>query len=351
MINILNENIPSKLNPRNHKILVNNYYITNKNIDINVIIYFIHSNKLQIILRNMENENGWNEDVQIIIQDVHYNLNKKKIILNCGTSVYNYKKINYYVNNVNNVDIEISLIYQKEYNQIIPKTIIQTYAHNKYQNILHYNAVQSFLELNPEYSYVFYNNDDCIQFIKDNFDESVMMAYNHLRPNAYKADLFRYCYMYIHGGCYFDNKYIPRKSLKKIIQEKDINLFCLDRFSNLMFNSVLISVPKAHYFKNIIDRIVYNVRNKFYGESSLHPTGPRLFYDYVKNENIKLKHVTREPSKEYNNCMIVALDNPNEIYFNTFYKGYYYNKNHRNTSTSDYQKCWKQKEIYMDIGK
>jgi len=27
------------------------------------------------------------------------------------------------------------------------------------------------------------------------------------------------------------------------------------------------------------------------------------------------------------NCMIVALDNPNEIYFNTFYKGYYYNKN------------------------
>ena len=73
------------------------------------------------------------------------------------------------------------------------------------------------MELNPEYSYVFYNNDDCIQFIKDNFDESVMIAYNHLRPNAYKADLFRYCYMYIHGGCYFDNKYIPRKSLKKIM--------------------------------------------------------------------------------------------------------------------------------------
>ena len=70
MINILNEKIPSKLNPRNNKILVNNYYINNKNIDINVIIYFIHSNKLQIILRNMENENGWNEDVQIIIQDM-----------------------------------------------------------------------------------------------------------------------------------------------------------------------------------------------------------------------------------------------------------------------------------------
>ena len=78
MNNILNENIPSKLNPRNNKILVNNYYITNKNIDINVIIYYINSNKLQIILRNMENENGWNEDVQIIIQDIDYNLNKKK---------------------------------------------------------------------------------------------------------------------------------------------------------------------------------------------------------------------------------------------------------------------------------
>ena len=344
MINILNENIPSKLEPRKDKIIANNYYITNKNIDVNVIIYFINSNKLQIILRHMENEDGWNEDLQIIIQDIQYNTTKKKLILNCGTSVHNYKKINYYVNNL---ELNITLDYQKEYPQIIPKNIIQTYAHNKYQNILHYNAVQSFLELNPEYSYVFYNNEDCIQFIKDNFDENVMIAYNNLRPNAFKADLFRYCYIYIHGGCYFDNKYIPRKSLKKLINEKDINLFCLDRFPNLMFNSVLISIPKAHYFKNIIERIVYNVKNKFYGESSLHPTGPRLFYDFVKNENIKLKHVSREPSKEYNNCMIVSINNPNEIYFNTFYKGYYYNKNHRNTSTSDYEKCWRQKEIYI----
>lgn len=344
MINILNENIPSKLEPRNDKIIANNYYITNKNIDVNVIIYFINSNKLQIILRHMENEDGWNQDLQIVIQDIQYNLTKKKLILNCGTSIHNYKKINYYLNKL---ELNIILDYQKEYPQIIPKNIIQTYAHNKYHNLLHYNAVQSFLELNPEYSYVFYSNDDCIQFIKDNFDENVMMAYNHLRPNAYKADLFRYCYIYMYGGCYFDNKYIPRKSLKKLINEKDINLFCLDRFSNLMFNSVLISIPKADYFKNIIERIIYNVKNKFYGESSLHPTGPRLFYDFVKNENIKLKHVSREPSKEYNNCMIVDINNPNEIYFNTFYKGYYYNKNHRNTNTSDYEKCWKQKEIYI----
>jgi hypothetical protein len=35
-----------------------------------------HQNK-QIIHR-LENENGWNEDVQIIIQDIDYNLNKKK---------------------------------------------------------------------------------------------------------------------------------------------------------------------------------------------------------------------------------------------------------------------------------
>ena len=45
--------------------------------------------------------------------------------------------------------------------------------------------------------------------------------------------------------------------------------------------------------------------------------------------------------------MIVSLTNQNDIYFNTFYKGYYYNKNHRNSYTSDYQKCWNQKEIYI----
>ena len=344
--NIINKTIPSLLNPRNDKIVKNYFYMTNKNIDVNLIIYFINNEKIQIILRNMENENGWNEDLQIILHDINYHLNKKKIIINCGTSIYNYKKINYHLNE-NKKEQNIKISYQEEYDQLIPKTIIQTYVHNNYHNIMHYNAVQSFLEMNPEYKYVFFNNEDCIQFISENFDKDVLYAYNHLIPNAYKADLFRYCYIYIKGGCYFDNKYIPRKSLKNLIKENDKNVYCLDRFPNLMFNSVLISIPKAIYFKNIIDRIVNNVQNKFYGESSLHPTGPRLFYDYVKYENIKLKHMSREPSKEYKNCMIVSLTNQNDIYFNTFYKGYYYNKNHRNSFASDYQKCWNQKKIYL----
>ena len=335
--------IPSKINPRNDKIVVNNYQLVNKNIDINIIIYYIDKQKIQIILRNMEHENGWDENIQIALYDLNINSNSNNIfILNCGSSTQNFKKINLLITKP-----DFIIDYQKEYDQLIPKKIIQTYAHNNYHNIMHYNAVQSFLEMNPEYEYIFFNNEDCIQFITENFDEDVLYAYNHLIPNAFKADLFRYCYIYINGGCYFDNKYIPRKPLKKLINQNDKNVYCQDRYPKLIFNSVIISIPKQDYLKNIIKNIVYNVKNKFYGESSLHPTGPRLFYEYVKNENIQLKHVTKEPSTNYKNCMIVSLTNQNDIYFNTFYKGYYYNKNHRNSYTSDYQKCWNQKEIYI----
>ena len=78
---IINKTIPALLNPRNDKIVKNYFYITNKNIDVNIIIYFINNEKIQIILRNMENENGWNEDLQIVLHDINYHVNKKKIII------------------------------------------------------------------------------------------------------------------------------------------------------------------------------------------------------------------------------------------------------------------------------
>ena len=99
--------------------------------------------------------------------------------------------------------------------------------------------------------------------LKDNFEEYVYKTYTRLYPSAYKADLFRYCLMYIKGGCYFDNKYIPRVSLDNIIGENDKSLLCLDTIEDLMFNSLIIVIPKQEYFIDLIKNISFNVINNF----------------------------------------------------------------------------------------
>jgi mannosyltransferase OCH1-like enzyme len=45
---------------------------------------------------------------------------------------------------------------------------------------------------------------DAASFIASNFPSEVKEAYDALIPGAFKADFFRYCILFIHGGVYAD---------------------------------------------------------------------------------------------------------------------------------------------------
>lgn len=321
-------------NKKNFHFILNNYELLNVNHDFNVIIYYLHDYKIRIMIRKFNGSDGWNNQLVLKIygNDDEYDEN---IIL--GTSKKNWKIVN--------IKTKIKILKKKIKNMKIPKCIYQTYAHNKYHNCAHYNTVNSLLEFNPDFDYYFYNNIDCREFIFKNYNIEILDAYDRLYPVAYKADLFRYLIIYKNGGIYLDNKYLVRNSFSSIINEEETNIFCQDRKKNLLFNSILISAPNNKNFKLIIDRIVNNVTNNFYGTCPLHPTGPRLFYEYFKDENIKLNHITNEPAKNYLNCYIE--DNDKNLLLNTFYDGYYYNKNHRNELINDYDYCFKNRLLYL----
>ena len=52
-----------------------------------------------------------------------------------------------------------------------------------------------------------FNDDDCRDFLSKTFPNDVVNAYNLLIPTAFKADLWRYCILYMFGGVYMDIKY------------------------------------------------------------------------------------------------------------------------------------------------
>jgi hypothetical protein len=63
---------------------------------------------------------------------------------------------------------------------------------------------ESHRRCNPEYEYVFYDDKECRDFIKKHFHVNVLHAYDAIIPGAFKADLFRYCELYVNGGWWFD---------------------------------------------------------------------------------------------------------------------------------------------------
>jgi hypothetical protein len=337
MNNILNNyknyEISKYLEPRKDIFLKNKYKI-HKNYysldDFHIAIYFIENYKCKIIVRRLDAEEGWCLNLIVKI----FELNNKNLfeLISIGSSEYNEKIIYIYTHLLlHPVKIEF---------QNIPRIIIQTSRTNKYASLLHYNAVQTFLELNPEYEYYFFDDAECRLFIKNNFEESVLDAYDLLYPGAFKADLFRYCYIYIKGGCYFDNKYILRMPLRNIIKNEYNNLLCKDTLDFLMFNAIILSMPKRDEIKACIYNVVDNIKNNYYGPCSLSPTGPRLFNNHTHDQNVILKH--RVFGKYYTESKILIIGNE-KLFANTHYKGYYYNKV---TPKEEYADLFHRREIY-----
>jgi mannosyltransferase OCH1-like enzyme len=337
--------INSFIDKRNFNFINNNYELLNINDDYNLNIYYLNDYKCKIILRKFNNYNiGWEKEIQIKLFEINNQNNENNEnnennheIISIGSCKKNYKLIN--------LKTKVKLIIKKNKILKIPKIIYQTYKNNNYHNYSHFNSVQSLIDFNPDYQYYFYNDIECREFIQKHYNENILNTYDLLYPVAYKADLFRYLIIYKYGGIYIDNKYLVRKSFDSIINENDQNLYCLDTKSDLLFNSLLISCPENINFKYIINNIVNNINNNFYGLCPLHPTGPRLFYEHFKNETIRLKHIIKQPSKNYLNCRIE--DYEENILLNTFYEGYYHNKNHRNQIKNDYDFCHKNKFIYL----
>ena len=82
--------------------------------------------------------------------------------------------------------------------------------------------MQTVKSLNPELELVLYDDPQCIEFLTKYFPKVVVNRFYQLEMGAHKADLFRYCWLYINGGYYADIKsdFLPNSmtNLRKRIE-------------------------------------------------------------------------------------------------------------------------------------
>jgi len=135
------------------------------------------------------------------------------------------------------------------------------------------------------FSYKRWNNQSLRDFIATSFPADVVNAYDVLKPLSYKADLGRFCLLYVFGGWYAD---ISLKIVFPLASE--LNCKGLGFFRDYgpgipspMANTfdvmtALIYAEAGHpALKRCIDQIVHHVSKRYYGFTSVSPTGPRLF--------------------------------------------------------------------------
>lgn len=224
------------------------------------------------------------------------------------------------------------------YNPIIPLNIFQTW-HTKLLPPLMMKAVAIIKESNPRFHYYLFDDNDCREFIKNNFEPNVLHAFDSLIPGAYKADLWRYCILYKKGGIYLDIKYIPYHRFKFInLTEKEH--FVLDANKIGIYNALMVCLPGNQILLNCINDIVENVKNRFYGTSFLDPTGPRLLAKYFtqqQKEALDMKHTLFDAEHRF-----IHLDG--HIVLKN-YSGYI-REHEMYKKKLHYAELWKRRQIY-----
>lgn len=130
----------------------------------------------------------------------------------------------------------------------------------------------------------YYDDSDCEKIIQQYFPPETLQAYQMLIPTAYKADLFRYCVLYLYGGIYSDLS-------QTVLTQYDVNqdkadlIIVKDRhgknhgcgFKNNIQVSFLATIKKHPFFQYLIQQLTKDILSKRKGICPIDVSGPTYF--------------------------------------------------------------------------
>ena len=230
---------------------------------------------------------------------------------------------------------------KKKYNIIIPTNIFQTWR-SKILPPLMTLSILKIKKLNPKFNYFLFDDNDCREFIRTHFRPDVLDAYDRLIPGAYKADLWRYCILFIKGGIYLDIKYTPLNDFRFInLTESEHLVYDIDGVN--IYNALMVCLPGNQLLINAINKIVENVNNKFYGDTFLEPTGPKLLSKLITQDNKSIVDLNHKELNCDNNYRIIYFNN---IPILKSYNGHALERDN-NSKKKHYSHLWNERRIYL----
>jgi hypothetical protein len=142
------------------------------------------------------------------------------------------------------------------------KTIYMTYKKPPPDKVL-----TRWKDLNPEYAIDVSLDNDCMEFIKTNFNDHLSELFKTTYNGMNKADLWRLCKLYIHGGVYADVDLVPYLNVDHL--NKEITFFTSVSKDQLCFQDFLLSrTPKSPLLLALLLSLISN--------KNLNGSGPRI---------------------------------------------------------------------------
>jgi mannosyltransferase OCH1-like enzyme len=167
----------------------------------------------------------------------------------------------------------------------IPKKIYQAW-HDKNPKPVFKKYIENVLQMNPDYDYELFGEEDMFNFVKDNYGGIIFDCYNQLNIITAKVDFWRYLILYKNGGIYIDIDSTFLKPLDELIEGQSA---VITREPNPPYEYVqwaLFFCKNHPILEKTINNIVHNITNRLFTNNVGRMTGPypyTLAIDEINN--------------------------------------------------------------------
>lgn len=139
---------------------------------------------------------------------------------------------------------------------------------------------QQFQKFAPGYKHVIFDDEECIEFLGKHYDQRHIDRFHNLLMGAFKADLFRYCLLYINGGIYMDIKTEIIRPFDEIFMDRT-KMYCVMQFDKQgIYQGILASPPRNPIFLELIDYVL--------------TTNPSHYHEYTRDFYRRIRNFPSE---------------------------------------------------------
>ncbi len=299
--------------------------------------YDNHHVELIITRLDTTNDSGWSFDLNLEVTITHPDGDSSKD--------YNF---DYFVGPspiskiVRIIHSHRQLTYQNHRVTLIPKKIMQTYEVNMV-SFQKYLTFRSIIEMNPEYDYEFYNARERKTFLIRHFHQQLVTTYSLLKPKTYRADIFKYAYLYLYGGLTIDCKIVAHRNLTTCIEPTMQALYTRNQNKDLTPTHLLGLISKHPDMLKMLKTIISKVKTQTYGIDCQDITGARTLHQLVSHRPI-LTLISPSKSNLKNHQSYIKDNRTQYPILSVGYQNYYNENDY--LKTTHYSLLWKQHQVY-----